>query len=132
MVENDKLVATAQQVWEAQARAHAALPGALPEFFAYIGDDIEWTFPIGRYAGTHQGKESFVEFFRFACDYFPTGLTYNLEKIYPVSEDTVAIEFNDEGKNVTGNDYKASVTFYYTIQGDKLVKYVEQFRAQNK
>ena len=128
---SNELLVTVREIWEAQRAAHATEPGAVERFFEYIRSDIEWTFPIGRYAGTHTGKTSFEEFFRFACAYYPTGLFYTLEKIYPVSEDTAAVEFSDEGQTVTGNPYRASVTIHYSVQGGQLIRYVEQFRAKN-
>lgn len=129
--ETAELIANVRQIWEAQSRAHAATPNALEPFFEYLADDLEWTFPIGRYAGTHQGKASYEEFFRYACAYFPGGLVYHLEKIVPESPDTAAVEFNDEGQTVTGHAYQASVTIHYTVRAGKLVKYVEEFRAKN-
>lgn len=130
-VSEEQLLAVVREIWEAQREAHAAQPGAVEKFFEYIDENIEWTFPIGRYAGTHSGKDSYEEFFRFACAYYPQGLFYFFDKIYAEGPDTAAVEFHDEGKTVTGRDYKAEVTIYYTVRAGKLVNYIEEFRGKN-
>lgn len=124
----DKLVAAARRAFDLQARAMSAkVEGEIDDFLAVIHQDITWRFPIGRYAGTHQGKASFEEFFRYACNYYPTGLTFYLDRVMSDGQATVAFEFHDEGVTADGRDYKANVVISYTMEGEKVIGYREYF-----
>ncbi len=125
---SDDLVANAHRAFELQTRAMSAkVEGGIEAFLDVIDPEIVWRFPIGRYAGTHEGKSSFEQFFRFACSYYPTGLTFFLDRVLSDGDSNVAFEFHDEGITQDGRDYKANIVIVYTLQKDKVVGYREYF-----
>lgn len=127
-ISQSELVVHARHAFDLQARAMSAtVENGIDDFLTAIHDDIVWRFPIGRYAGTHEGKSSFAEFFRFACSYYPTGLTFHLDRVMTDGENNVAFEFHDEGVTRDGKDYKANVIIVYTMHGDKVGGYREYF-----
>ncbi len=127
---NDKaeFITAARRAFDLQARAMSAqVENGIADFLAVIHPDIIWRFPIGRYAGTHEGKASFEEFFTFACNHYPAGLTFYLDRVLSDGEKNVAFEFHDEGITKDGGDYKANVTIYYTMQDGLVIGYREYF-----
>ncbi len=123
-----ELVAQGRHVFELQARAMSAkYADGLADFLALIHDEVVWQFPKGQYAGQHQGKASFAEFFRFACAYYPTGLTFHLDRVLSDGESNVAFEFHDEGQTRDGQDYRANVVIVYTLADHKVSGYREYF-----
>jgi len=123
-----ELVRAASRVFDLQVVAMGAkVPNAIEQFLECFAENLVWRFPMGKYAGTHESKASFEEFFRYACNHFSTGLTFYLDRVLSDDKDTVAFEFHDEGLNPKGEPYKANVTIYYTMQNDKVTGYREYF-----
>ncbi len=124
----DNFVEEARRVFELQTVAMGAkVPGSIEQFLECFAEDLVWRFPTGKYAGTHEGKALFEEFFRYACNYFPTGLTFQLDHTLSDGKDTVAFEFRDEGHNLKGDPYKANVVISYTMRAGKVAGYREYF-----
>ncbi len=122
------LVETARRFFELQTIAMSAtVPGSIEKFLECFADDLVWRFPLGAYAGTHQAKASFEEFFRYACNYFSSGLTFQLDHVLSDGKDTVAFEFRDEELNKDNAPYKANVVISYTLHNNKIIGYREYF-----
>jgi ketosteroid isomerase-like protein len=128
-IKEHEIVKQAIQIFEAQAAAHNNKGDTtkIEQFLALTHPEMKWRFPMGKYAGDHEGNQSFGEFFRYACAFFNNAVTYYLDQVFFDGEDTVAFRFHDEAVKADGSEYKANVCIMYTIKDGKLYGYREYF-----
>lgn len=128
-IQDNEIVKQATAIFEAQAAAHnnQGDESKLEAFFAMLHPEMKWRFPMGKYAGDHEGSPSFIEFFRYAADFFQNNIVYYLDQVFFDGEDTVAFRFHDEATKADGTPYQANVCIMYTIKDGKLAAYREYF-----
>jgi len=103
-------------------------------FFDLMSDDFTFTFPTGKYLGTHTGKATAMEFFGYVSKVYPEGLKVTLDRV-TVDGGTAIFEFRDEGTLVLPSGkqpYKNRVAVSMDFQDGKLVRYREYFGSDGK
>jgi ketosteroid isomerase-like protein len=100
-------------------------------FFDLLADDLTFSFPMGKYVGTHQGKAKAVEFFRYVSTAFPKGLTVTEVLRRTGAGTTFVVEFRDEGE-LRGEPYKNRVAISLDVCGAKICGYREYFGSDGK
>jgi len=103
-------------------------------FFDLMSDDFTFTFPTGKYLGTHAGKATAMEFFGYVSKVYPEGLKVTLDKV-TVDGSTAIFEFRDEGTLVLPSGrqpYKNRVAVSMDFKDGKLVAYREYFGSDGK
>ncbi len=105
--------------------------GKWQAFFAMLADDFTFTFPQGKYQGSHQGKAIAEEFFTYVSQTFPAGI-HVVEVLRVTGNDkTVIFEFRDEGM-LRGQPYKNRVAVSFDVCGEKICAYREYFGSDGK
>ena len=105
--------------------------GACDPFFDLLADDVTFSFPTGKYVGTHKGKAAAMEFFRYVSAAFPQGITVTEVMRRTGSESTFVYEFRDEGL-LRGEPYKNRVAISLDVCGPKICGYREYFGSDGK
>jgi ketosteroid isomerase-like protein len=117
---------------QAFARFTSALAtGAWDPFFELLADDFTFSFPTGKYVGTHKGKAAAMEFFRYVSTAFPAGITVTEVMRRTGNDSTFVFEFRDEG-TLRGEPYKNRVAISLDICGSKICGYREYFGSDGK
>jgi ketosteroid isomerase-like protein len=117
---------------QAFARLTTALgSGTWEPFFELLADDFTFSFPTGKYVGTHKGKAAAMEFFRFVSTAFPAGITVTEVMRRTGSDSTFVFEFRDEGQ-LRGEPYKNRVAISLDVCGSKICGYREYFGSDGK
>ncbi|MEQ8676119.1 MAG: nuclear transport factor 2 family protein [Aggregatilineales bacterium] len=121
-------ISTVEQIGR-QAFEHFRQGLATGEWVAFLDmltDDFTLTFPKGKFAGTHHGKDKATEFFGFVRKAYPEGLFITNLQTVAVGENTVMFEFQDEGK-LFDQPYQGRVVIALDVRGDKISGYREYF-----
>jgi ketosteroid isomerase-like protein len=106
--------------------------GQWQPFLDMLTDDFTFTFPQGKYLGTHVGKDKATEFFQYVSQAFgKDGMRVTEVLRVTANETTIVFEFRDEGK-IFGNDYKNRVAISWDIRGDRIAGYREYFGSDGK
>lgn len=105
--------------------------GQWEPFFNQLADDITFSFPMGKYVGSHQGKDKAIEFFRYVSTAFPQGLTVTEVLRRTRSDSTFVYEFRDEG-SLRGAPYKNRVAISLDVCGTRICGYREYFGSDGK
>lgn len=121
--------AVADQAFERLTQALTS--GAWEPFFDLLADDITFSFPMGKYVGSHQGKTKAMEFFRYVSTAFPQGLTVTEVMRRTGSGSTFVYEFRDEGL-LRGEPYKNRVAVSLDVCGARICGYREYFGSDGK
>lgn len=121
--------AVADQAFDRLTGALAS--GAWDPFFDLLADDFTFSFPTGKYVGTHRGKAKALEFFRFVSTAFPGGITVTEVMRRTGSDSTFVYEFRDEGQ-LRGEPYKNRVAISLDVCGTKICGYREYFGSDGK
>ncbi len=96
-----------------------------------LTEDFTFWFPMGKYHGLNQGKETAKEFFAYVSASFGTGLKITSLDSVTSNATTVVFEFKDEGL-LLGQPYKNRVAVAFDVQGDKICRYREYFGSDGK
>ncbi len=121
--------AVAEQAFTHLTRALAT--GAWDPFFALLADDLTFSFPMGKYLGTHQGKDKAMEFFRYVSATFPKGILVTEVMRKSGGSTTFVYEFRDEGE-LRGEPYKNRVAVSFDVCGARICGYREYFGSDGK
>jgi ketosteroid isomerase-like protein len=121
---------------EVADRAFAAFTSALATgtwdpFFDLLADDFTFSFPTGKYVGTHKGKPQAMEFFRYVSTAFPGGIRITEVMRRTGSDTTFVYEFRDEG-TLRGEPYKNRVAISLDVCGPRICGYREYFGSDGK
>lgn len=115
------LLITAQLGFEAFQQGLAT--GNWQSFLKLITDDFTFEFPIGKFQGTHSGKEKAAEFFAYVSQFFPQGLQLTMNRV-TWSDCTVVFEVLSEGE-VMGKSYRNQAAISFDIRGEQICGYRE-------
>lgn len=115
------LLITAQLGFEAFQQGLAT--GDWQSFLKLITDDFTFEFPIGKFQGTHSGKEKAAEFFAYVSQFFPQGLQLTIKRV-TWSDYTVVFEVLSEGE-VMGKPYQNQAAISFDIRGEQICGYRE-------
>jgi ketosteroid isomerase-like protein len=106
--------------------------GQWQPFLDMLTEDFTFTFPQGKYLGTHVGKDKATEFFQYVSQAFgKDGMRVTEVLRVTANETTIVFEFRDEGK-IFGNAYQNRVAVSWDIRGDRIAGYREYFGSDGK
>jgi ketosteroid isomerase-like protein/uncharacterized protein (DUF1330 family) len=95
-------------------------------FLDRLTDDFTFHFPLGKYQGLNEGKDTAAEFFAFVSSVYPDGLFID-EVLGVTAEGTrVIFEFRDHGM-MFGKPYNNQVAISLDVCGEKICGYREYF-----
>lgn len=109
----------------------ALATGAWQPFFDLLAEDVTFSFPMGKYVGSHQGKAKAMEFFRYVSTAFPQGITVTEVLRRTGADTTFVYEFRDEG-TLRGQPYKNRVAISLDVCGERICGYREYFGSDGK
>jgi ketosteroid isomerase-like protein len=110
---------------------HGLALGEWQEFLDMLTEDFTFWFPIGKFHGWNQGKESAREFFQYVSAAFNQGIKLTSLDRITSNQTTVVFEFRDEAL-LLGQPYKNRVAIFFDVRGDKICAYREYFGSDGK
>jgi ketosteroid isomerase-like protein len=110
---------------------HGLALGEWQGFLDMLTEDFTFWFPIGKFHGWNQGKESAKEFFQYVSAAFNQGIKLTSLDRITSNQTTVVFEFRDEAL-LLGQPYKNRVAVFFDVRGDKICAYREYFGSDGK
>ncbi|HYW20744.1 MAG TPA: nuclear transport factor 2 family protein [Nodularia sp. (in: cyanobacteria)] len=130
MAENsEKTLKIAQQAFG--HFTHGLATGNWEAFLDMLTEDFTFWFPMGKFHGLHEGKDSAREFFEYVSESFNSGLQLTSLGRVTSNDTTVVFEFRDEGL-LLNQPYKNRVAVSFDVRGDQISSYREYFGSDGK
>lgn len=95
-------------------------------FLARLSDDFTFHFPLGKYQGLNEGKQTAAEFFAFVSSVYSDGLFIDDVSGVTAEGTRVIFEFSDHGL-MFGKPYKNQVAISLDVCGEQICAYREYF-----
>jgi uncharacterized protein (DUF1330 family)/ketosteroid isomerase-like protein len=105
---------------------HGLATGEWEPFLARLSDDFTFHFPMGRYQGLNEGKETAAEFFAFVSQVYAEGLFVDEVTGVTAEGTRVVFEFKDHGL-MFGHPYTNVVAISLDVCGEQICGYREYF-----
>jgi len=106
--------------------SHGLATGEWEPFLARLSDDFTFHFPMGRYQGLNEGKDTAAEFFAFVSQVYADGLFVDEVTGVTAEGTRVVFEFKDHGL-MFGNPYTNVVAISLDVCGEQICGYREYF-----
>jgi ketosteroid isomerase-like protein len=117
MISNsDNTLAIANLAFEAWKTGLAT--GNWEAFLNLLTEDFTFSFPVGKYQGIHQGKDSAKEFFEYVSKIYSEGLEVDLKRTLQ-SDKTVIFEVESSGK-MLGQAYHNQASVFFEVRDEKM------------
>ncbi|WP_414550711.1 nuclear transport factor 2 family protein [Anabaena sp. CCY 0017] len=127
--DSGKTLKIAQQAFD--HFTHGLATGEWEAFLAMLTEDFTFWFPMGKFHGLHQGKDSAREFFQYVSESFNSGIQLTSLDRVTSNETTVVFEFRDEGL-LLNQPYKNRVAVSFDVRGEQISGYREYFGSDGK
>jgi hypothetical protein len=121
MINSKDTLAIANLAFEAWKMGLAT--GNWERFLNLLTEDFTFSFPVGKYQGIHQGKESAKEFFEYVSKIYSEGLKVDLKRTLQ-SDQTVIFEIESFGK-MLGQAYHNQASVFFEVRDKKISHYRE-------
>ena len=92
-------------------------------FLNLLTEDFTFSFPVGKYQGLHQGKESAKDFFEYVSKIYSEGLQADLKRTLQADQ-TVIFEIESSGQ-MLGQAYHNQASVFFEVRGEKISNYRE-------
>ena len=106
--------------------SHGLATGEWQPFLSRLSDDFTFHFPMGRYQGLNEGKETATEFFAFVSQAYADGLFVDEVTGVTAEGTRVVFEFADHGL-LFGKPYNNVVAISLDVCGEQICGYREYF-----
>jgi ketosteroid isomerase-like protein len=92
-------------------------------FLNLLTEDFSFSFPVGKYQGIHQGKDSAKEFFEYVSKIYSEGLQIDLKRTLQTDQ-TVIFEIESSGQ-MLGQAYHNQASVFFEVRDEKICHYRE-------
>ena len=121
MINSKDTLAIANLAFEAWKTGLAT--GGWEAFLNLLTEDFSFSFPVGKYQGIHQGKDSAKEFFEYVSKIYSEGLQVDLKRTLQADQ-TVIFEIESSGQ-MLGQAYHNQASVFFEVRGKKICNYRE-------
>ena len=121
MINSKDTLAIANLAFEAWKTGLAT--GGLEAFLNLLTEDFSFSFPVGKYQGIHQGKDSAKEFFEYVSKIYSEGLQIDLKRTLQTDQ-TVIFEIESSGQ-MLGQAYHNQASVFFEVRDEKICHYRE-------
>ena len=121
MINSKDTLAIANLAFEAWKTGLAT--GGWEAFLNLLTEDFSFSFPVGKYQGIHQGKDSAKEFFEYVSKIYSEGLQIDLKRTLQTDQ-TVIFEIESSGQ-MLGQAYHNQASVFFEVRGKKICNYRE-------
>jgi ketosteroid isomerase-like protein len=121
MINSKDTLAIANLAFEAWKTGLAT--GGWEAFLNLLTEDFSFSFPVGKYQGIHQGKDSAKEFFEYVSKIYSEGLQIDLKRTLQTDQ-TVIFEIESSGQ-MLGQAYHNQASVFFEVRDEKICHYRE-------
>ena len=116
MINSKDTLAIANLAFEAWKTGLAT--GGWEAFLNLLTEDFSFSFPVGKYQGIHQGKDSAKEFFEYVSKIYSEGLQIDLKRTLQTDQ-TFIFEIESSGQ-MLGQAYHNQASVFFEVRGEKI------------
>jgi ketosteroid isomerase-like protein len=121
--EADPVTGVALEAWRRLGEGHRT--GDFGPYLAMLDDAVTIRMPVGDYREPHIGRAAAAEYYEMTRK-FGVQLSFSEPSRVTRQDDTVVIEFNDQG-TIAGEPYFNRVAAVFQVRGERIVDYREYF-----